>query len=165
MSNYARPPIRRARRRLRLRFLPPFRCWSARLSRLSRRRSPAIGATSPWRSESPKAFLRPVLVQQGAGLSAGPLGHDAADVDQVVGNHPEADPALDTGIPIGPAATQSMPSFAHADATLAAGPPFLQLAAPPFNPHHPDAALTRRRARSPGDQGAPRGRRPHGRAD
>ena len=64
------------------------------------------------------------------GLSAGLLGHDAADVDQVVGNHPEADPALDSGIPLVPAATQSMPSFDHADATLAAGPPFLAVAEP-----------------------------------
>jgi hypothetical protein len=38
----------------------------ARLSRLSRRRSPAIGATSPWRSGSSKASLRLVLVRQGA---------------------------------------------------------------------------------------------------
>jgi hypothetical protein len=56
----------------------------------------------------------------GLGLSAGLLGHDTADVDQVVGNHPEADPALDSGIPLVPAATQSMP----------AGPPFLAVAEP-----------------------------------
>ena len=31
---------------------------------------------------------------RGLGLTAGLPGHDAADVDQVVGNHPEADPAL-----------------------------------------------------------------------
>jgi len=66
----------------------------------------------------------------GLGLSAGLLGHDAADVDQVVGNHPEADPALDSGIPLVAAATQSMPSFDNADATLAAGPPFLAVAEP-----------------------------------
>ena len=66
----------------------------------------------------------------GLGLPAGLLGHGAADVDQVVGNHPEADPALDTGIPLVPAAIESMPSFDHADATLAAGPPFLAVAEP-----------------------------------
>ena len=33
-SKYARSPIRHARRQRRLRFLPPFRCWSVRLSRL-----------------------------------------------------------------------------------------------------------------------------------
>src|ERR1700719_4659720 len=49
---------------------------------------------------------------------------------QRAGNHPKADPALDTGIPFVPAATQSMPSFDHADATLAAGPPFLAVAEP-----------------------------------
>ena len=53
----------------------------------------------------------------GLGLSAGLLGHDAADVDQVVGNHPEADPALDSGIPLVPAAIEAMPSFDHADAS------------------------------------------------
>ena len=66
----------------------------------------------------------------GLGLSAGLLGHDAADVDQVVGNHPEADPALDSGIALVPAAVESMPSFDHAYATLAAGPPFLAVAEP-----------------------------------
>ena len=80
------------------------------------------------------------------GLSAGLLGHDAADVDQVVGNHPEADPALDTGIPLVPAAIESMPSFDHADATLAAGPPFLAVAEPAL------LLLAQRRARCEASQ-------------
>ena len=58
----------------------------------------------------------------GEGLRRGLLGHDAADVDQVVGNHPEADPALDSGIPLVPAAIESMPSFDHADAAALSTP-------------------------------------------
>ena len=37
----------------------------------------------------------------GEGLRRGLLGHDAADVEEVVGDHPEADPALHSGIPPG----------------------------------------------------------------
>src|SRR6266478_5376841 len=66
----------------------------------------------------------------GLGLPAGLLGHHAADVDQVVGNHPEADPALHSGIPLVPAAIKSVPSLDHADATLASGTPFLAVAEP-----------------------------------
>src|SRR5438105_239509 len=52
------------------------------------------------------------------------------DVRQVAAMRPAADPALDTGIPLVPAATQSVPSLDHADATLASGPPFLAVAEP-----------------------------------
>src|SRR6202022_4980240 len=54
----------------------------------------------------------------------------AADFDQVCGHHPEADPALHSGIPLVQAAIEPVPSLDHADATLAAGPPFLAVAEP-----------------------------------
>ena len=34
----------------------------------------------------------------GEGLLRGPLGHDAADVDEIISDHAEADPALHSGI-------------------------------------------------------------------
>jgi len=68
----------------------------------------------------------------GSGLPVGLLGHHAADVDQVVGNHPEADPALHSGISLVPAAIESVPSLDHADATLASGAPFLAVAESAF---------------------------------
>ena len=64
------------------------------------------------------------------GLPAGLLGHNAADVDQVVGNHPEADPALRSGIAPVAAAIETVSPLDHADATLAAGAPFLAVAEP-----------------------------------
>jgi hypothetical protein len=36
----------------------------------------------------------------GEGLLRGPLGHDAADVDEIISDHAEADPALHSGIPL-----------------------------------------------------------------
>jgi hypothetical protein len=51
------------------------------------------------------------------------LGHDAADVDQVVGNHPEADPALDSGIPLAAQPIIPIPLTSHlAGGDLPAGP-------------------------------------------
>src|SRR5436305_4560625 len=66
----------------------------------------------------------------GEGLRRGLLGHDAADVEEVVGDHPEANPALHPGIPFVPAAIEPVSTLDHADATLGAGPPFLAVAEP-----------------------------------
>src|SRR6516225_7678226 len=64
------------------------------------------------------------------GLRPGLISHGAADVDQVVGDHAKADPALDAGLASVSAAVQTVPSLDHADAALGAGPPLLPLAEP-----------------------------------
>ena len=64
------------------------------------------------------------------GLRPRLLGHDAADVDEVVGDHPEADPALHPGITLVSAAIEPVPALDHADASLASGAPFLAVAEP-----------------------------------
>ena len=66
------------------------------------------------------------------GLRSGLVGHRAADVDRIVGDHAEADPALDAGLALIPAAVQPVPSLDHADAALGAGPPLLPVAEPAF---------------------------------
>ena len=66
----------------------------------------------------------------GLGLAAGLLVHRATDVDEVIGDHPEANPALHSGVAFVSAAIEPVPSLDHADATLAAGPPFLAVAEP-----------------------------------
>ena len=62
------------------------------------------------------------------------LGDDAADVDQVIGDHAEADPALHSGIALVSAAIETVSPFDHADASLASGAPFLATAEPAL-PH------------------------------
>ena len=62
------------------------------------------------------------------------LGDDAADVDQVIGDHAEADPALHSGIALVSAAIETVSPFDHADASLASGAPFLASAEPAL-PH------------------------------
>src|SRR5262245_13576563 len=57
------------------------------------------------------------------GLRAGLLGHGAADVEQIVGDHAEANPALHAGLASVSAAVQPVPSLGHGDAAFAAGPP------------------------------------------
>src|SRR5450432_19194 len=67
------------------------------------------------------------------GLRGWLLCHGAANVDEVVGDHAEADPALHPVIAFVSAAVEAMSAFDHTDATLAAGAPFLTLAEPsPF---------------------------------
>jgi hypothetical protein len=64
------------------------------------------------------------------GLLPGLLGHDAADVDEIIGDHAEADPALHSGIASVAAAIETVPPLDHADATLTSGAPFLAAAEP-----------------------------------
>ncbi len=53
-----------------------------------------------------------------------------ADIDQIVGNYPEADPALHPVITAISTTVQAVPSLAHADAPLAPGAPSLPVAEP-----------------------------------
>ena len=66
----------------------------------------------------------------GEGLLPGLLGHDAADVDKIISDHAEADPALHSGIAPVAAAIETVSPLDHADATLASGAPFLAVAKP-----------------------------------
>src|SRR6202043_1824380 len=66
----------------------------------------------------------------GEGLLPGLLGHDAADVDEIISDHAEADPALHSGIAPVAAARGTVSPLVHADATLPAGAPFLAVAEP-----------------------------------
>ena len=59
----------------------------------------------------------------GEGLQPGLLGHDAADVDEIISDHAEADPALHSGIAPVAAAIETVSPLDHADATLASGAP------------------------------------------
>ena len=56
--------------------------------------------------------------------------HRAADVDEVVGDHAEPDPALHSGVALVAAAIEPVSPLDHADASLASGPPFLAVAEP-----------------------------------
>src|SRR5437868_11671593 len=60
----------------------------------------------------------------------GLLLHRAADVEEIVGDHAEPDPALHSGIALVAAAVEPVPSFDHADAAFASGAPFLAAAEP-----------------------------------
>src|SRR5262249_11785610 len=60
----------------------------------------------------------------------GQLLHRAADVDDVVGDHAEADPALHSDKALVAAAAEPMPAFDDADAPFAAGAPLLAVAEP-----------------------------------
>src|SRR5437764_370405 len=60
----------------------------------------------------------------------GLLLHRAADVEEIVGDHAEPDPALHSGFSLVAAAVEPVPPFDHADAAFASGPPFLAVAEP-----------------------------------
>ena len=54
----------------------------------------------------------------------------ATNIDEVVGNHAKADPALHPDLTLIPAAGETMPPLDDADAALASGAPFLTIAEP-----------------------------------
>ena len=56
--------------------------------------------------------------------------HGVPDVDEVVGDHAEPDPAPHSGVAFVAAAVEAVPALDHADAALAAGPPLLAVAEP-----------------------------------
>ena len=61
----------------------------------------------------------------------GRLGSDrAADVDEIVGNDPEADPAPHSIVAAISAPLETMSALAHADASLTPGAPSLSVAEP-----------------------------------
>src|SRR5437879_263081 len=64
--------------------------------------------------------------------SAGPSGHGATDVDQVVGDDAQADPTLHAVGSFVAGSVQSMTSFQEADPDLAPGSPPLGMAEPAF---------------------------------
>src|ERR1700756_323143 len=85
------------------------------------RRHPAgdTGGGSPkGRSCSSGVFPCPFLVD------------GAADVDEIIGDHAEPDPALHSIFAFVPTAVEAVSPLGHADAALAAGPPFLTVAEP-----------------------------------
>ena len=69
----------------------------------------------------------------GADLRGGGRGllvEGAADVDEIVGDDAEADPAFHSVVALVAAAVEAVPAFGHADAALASGAPFLPLTEP-----------------------------------
>jgi hypothetical protein len=54
----------------------------------------------------------------------------ATDVDDIVGDDPEADPAVHSEVALVAAAVEAMSPFDDADAPLASGAPFLAVAEP-----------------------------------
>ena len=65
-----------------------------------------------------------------ADLLDGLTFHCAADIDEVVPDHTESDPALHSSISSVPAAGKPVPPLDHADASFASGPPLLAVAEP-----------------------------------
>jgi hypothetical protein len=81
---------------------------------------------------------KPAGVAGGEGLKFLRLGEDgrldgrtfhcAANIDEVVTDHTETDPALHSRISFVPTAIEPVPPLDHADASLASGPPLLAIA-------------------------------------
>src|SRR3974377_897783 len=64
------------------------------------------------------------------GLPSGPRTHEPTDVDKIVGDYAEGNPALHSDIGLVAAAIETISPLDHADAPLAAGAPFLAVAEP-----------------------------------
>jgi hypothetical protein len=60
------------------------------------------------------------------------LGHCAADVDDIIGNHAEADPSLHSDETFVAASVEAISALDHADASLASCAPLLAVAEPAF---------------------------------
>src|ERR1035441_8988566 len=61
-----------------------------------------------------------------------PAGEDPADIDEVIADHTEPDPALHAALPLVAAAVEPVAALHHADAPFTTGPPFLAVAEPGF---------------------------------
>jgi hypothetical protein len=61
-----------------------------------------------------------------------PAGEDSADVDEVIADHAETDPALHSAITLVAASVEPVTTLHHADAPFTAGSPFLPVAEPGF---------------------------------
>src|SRR5258705_2362308 len=66
----------------------------------------------------------------GEALPGSSGGQHSADVNEVVADHAESNPALHSTITFVTATVQSMPPFHHADASFATGSPFLAVSEP-----------------------------------
>jgi hypothetical protein len=71
----------------------------------------------------------PIVVMR-SGSFGGPFCHRSADVDDVVGDYTEADPALHADEALVTAPVETVSAFDHADAPLAIGTPLLAVAEP-----------------------------------
>src|SRR6266581_2995196 len=78
----------------------------------------------------PLASAQLFLGRRRSPLAGSRSGQATADVDQVVGDHSQAHPALHPSEPPISASIQPVASLQHADATLTARPPLLTLAEP-----------------------------------
>src|SRR5256885_1151360 len=67
-----------------------------------------------------------------ADLLDGLTFHCAADIDEVIPDHTEPDPALHSSISSVPAPVEPVPPLDHANTSLAPGPPLLAVAEPAF---------------------------------
>ena len=61
-----------------------------------------------------------------------PLGNRPANIDEVIGDHAESDPAPHPVIALIQASVESVPPLEHADASFASRPPFLSSLKPAF---------------------------------
>src|SRR5246127_267249 len=68
----------------------------------------------------------------GAGLRAGSRVHRPSDVDEIVGDHTEADPAPHSIVALVSTAIEAVSPLDHADTSFAASAPFLTVAEPAF---------------------------------
>src|ERR1019366_6536294 len=80
--------------------------------------------------EAGRRVLKNLIDSGGRRLRCSLLFHGTADVDDVVGDHAEPDPTLHSGIAPVMASVETVAPFAHADASLASGPPLLAVAEP-----------------------------------
>ena len=70
------------------------------------------------------------MAEEGILPRASLFGQVGTDVNDVVGDHPESDPAPDAVRPFIERSPQPVPAFENADAAFAAGTPFLKLFEP-----------------------------------
>ena len=70
------------------------------------------------------------MIIEGLEISVFGICESRSNVVQIIGDHPQADPSLHSGVaPVG-AAAKTMPALQHADAALATGPPLLSFFEP-----------------------------------
>src|ERR1022692_4445266 len=73
-----------------------------------------------------------VKIRLGSGSCFRLAGEYSPDVDEIIGDHSEADPAFHTTITLVSTAVESVATLQHADSPFTAGPPFLPVAKPGF---------------------------------
>ncbi len=89
------------------------------------------GSTGGKRVYSATGALKELVGEKSSGGRGGrPAGQDPAEVDEVVGDDAESDPAFHTRLFFIAAAIQSVTALQHTDAAFAPGAPFLRLLEP-----------------------------------